>query len=112
MTNSATLFGLCGAALVGAGLYGVIIHADALRRILAFNVLGGGVFMFFGVAARRGAGAGFLGDPVPQAMVITGIVVAFAATALAVALTLRLQETAGRPEAPRSSEASSRSGDP
>ncbi len=110
--DSATLFGLGGAALVGAGLYGVIIHADPLRRILAFNILGGGVFLLFGVAARRGAGAGFLGDPVPQAMVITGIVVAFAATALAVALTLRLQEAADHIETPTSSPPGSRSGDP
>jgi multicomponent Na+:H+ antiporter subunit C len=34
-------------------------------------------------------------DPVPQAMVITGIVVAFAATALAVALLLRLFAVSG-----------------
>jgi len=33
---------------------------------------------------------------VPQAMVITGIVVAFAASALAVALMLRLAEESGR----------------
>ena len=45
--------------------------------------------------ARRGAGAGMGGDPVPQAMVITGLVVAFAATALAVALVLRLFEETG-----------------
>ena len=32
--------------------------------------------MLFGIIARRGAGAGFAADPVPQAMVITGIVVA------------------------------------
>jgi multicomponent Na+:H+ antiporter subunit C len=30
------------------------------------------------------------GDPVPQALVITGIVVAFSATALAIALLLRI----------------------
>ena len=41
-------------------------------------------------------GAGFAADPVPQAMVITGIVVAFAATALAIALVLRLFEETGR----------------
>jgi multicomponent Na+:H+ antiporter subunit C len=35
-------------------------------------------------------------DPVPQAMVITGIVVAFAASALAVALALRLFGDTGR----------------
>ncbi|HKA82182.1 MAG TPA: NADH-quinone oxidoreductase subunit K, partial [Xanthobacteraceae bacterium] len=58
--------------------------------ILAFNLLGSGVFLLFGVVARRGAAAGFGGDPIPQALVITGIVVAFAATALAVALLLRL----------------------
>lgn len=88
--NAATLFGLCGAALVGMGLYGLIVQPQLLRKILAFNLLGGGVFLLFGVVARRGAAAGFDGDPVPQAMVITGIVVAFSATALAVALVLRL----------------------
>ena len=87
---TAPLFGLCGAALVGLGLFGVLVQAEPLRRIRAFNLLGGGVFLIFGVVARRGAAAGLLGDPVPQAIVITGIVVAFAATTLAVALLLRL----------------------
>jgi len=90
--TSAQIFGLCGAALVGLGLYGMITQSQALRKILAFNILGGGVFLIFGAVARRGAGAGFGGDPVPQALVITGIVVSFAATALAVALILRLSE--------------------
>ena len=35
------------------------------------------------------------GDPVPQALLITGIVVAFSATALAVALLLRLFDETG-----------------
>ena len=88
--TAATLFGLCGAALVGLGLFGTIVHPQPLRKILAFNVLGSGVFLAFGVIARRGAAAAMGGDPVPQAMVITGIVIAFSATALAVALLLRL----------------------
>jgi multicomponent Na+:H+ antiporter subunit C len=88
--SAVTPFGLCGAALVGLGLYGLIVHPQPLRKILAFNVLGGGVFLLFGVIARRGEAAGVGGDPVPQALVITGIVVAFSATALAVALLLRL----------------------
>jgi multicomponent Na+:H+ antiporter subunit C len=94
--NAATVFGLCGAAAVGLGLFGAIVDPQALRKILALNVLGAGVFLFFGVVARRGAAAGFGGDPVPQALVITGMVVAFAATALAVGLLLRLFQTAGR----------------
>jgi multicomponent Na+:H+ antiporter subunit C len=80
---------------VGLGLYGVITNPQPIRKILAFNLLGAGVFLFFGVVARRGAAAGFGGDPVPQALVITGIVVAFSATALAVALLLRLFEATG-----------------
>ena len=92
--TAATLFGLSGAMLVGLGLFGLIVHPEPLRKILAFNLLGGGVFLLFGVVARRGAAAGFDGDPVPQAMVITGLVVAFSATALAVALVLRLCESA------------------
>ena len=94
--SDATLFGLCGAALVGLGLYGVITNPEPLRKILAFNLLGSGVFLVFGFISRRAAAAGFPGDPVPQAMVITAIVVAFAATALAIALVLRLLEVAGQ----------------
>lgn len=93
--SEATLFGLCGAALVGLGLYGVIVQPHPLRRIVAFNVIGGGVFLLFGAIARRGAGAGFGGDPVPQALIITGIVVAFAATALAAALVVQLLQRTG-----------------
>jgi multicomponent Na+:H+ antiporter subunit C len=88
--SAATIFGLGAAVAVGLGLYGLITNPQPLRKILAFNLLGSGVFLLFGVVARRGAAAGFGGDPIPQALVITGIVVAFAATALAVALLLRL----------------------
>jgi len=93
--SATVLFGLCGALLVGLGVYGLIVQPQPLRKILAFNLLGSGVFLLFGVIARRGAAAGFGGDPVPQALVITGVVVAFAATALAVALLLRLFEVSG-----------------
>jgi multicomponent Na+:H+ antiporter subunit C len=94
--TAATLFGLCGAALVGLGLYGVVVQPQPLRRIVAFNLLGSGVFLLFGVIARRGAAAGLASDPVPQALVITGIVVAFSATAMAVVLLLRLFEESGQ----------------
>ena len=112
--TTATLFGICGAALVGLGLYGAVVHPQPLRKIVAVSILGSGVFMLFGVVARRGAaGAGSTGmeaDPVPQALVITGIVVAFSSTALAVALLLRLFDTTGqatlRPDSPNDREPS------
>jgi len=95
MITAANLFGLCAAALIGLGLFGLITNPHPLRKILAFNIIGSGVFLLFGVIAYRGAGAGMAADPVPQALLITGIVVAFSATALAVALLLRLHDETG-----------------
>ncbi len=93
--DGATLFGLCAAVLVGLGLYGLIINPQPLRKIVAFNVVGGGVFLLFGAIAHRGAAAGWGGDPVPQALLITGLVVAFCATALALTVLLRLFDVVG-----------------
>jgi multicomponent Na+:H+ antiporter subunit C len=97
----AILFGLCGAALVGIGLFAIVAHPGLLRRIIGCNILGAGIFLVFGAVARRGGGAGLEADPVPQALVITGIVVAFSASALAIALLKRLSELAvGDPTRP------------
>lgn len=95
--NVGMLAGLGGAALIGLGLFGLVTNPHLLRKIVAFNVMGGGVFLLFGAIARRGAAAGLGADPVPQALVITGIVVAFSATALAVALLLRVARETGSP---------------
>lgn len=93
--STVTVFGLCAAAAVGLGIYGLVTNPEPLRKIIAFNVMGSGVFLLFGVIGRRGAAAGLGNDPVPQALVITGVVVAFSATALAIAVLLRLFGTAG-----------------
>ncbi len=93
--SAATLFGLTAAGLVGLGLYGLIVNPQPLRKILAFNLIGNGVFLLCGIIARRGEAAGMGGDPVPQALLITAIVVAFSASALAVALLLRLLDESG-----------------
>jgi multicomponent Na+:H+ antiporter subunit C len=90
-----TILGVCASLLVGIGLYGLVANPHPLRKILAFNVVVSGVFLLLGVVARRGAAAGLGGDPVPQALLITGIVVAFSATALAIAVLLRLFAATG-----------------
>ena len=94
--TTVTLFGLCGSVLVGLGLYGLLTHPQPLRRLIGFNLMGSGIFLIFGVIARRGSAAAVGADPVPQALVITAIVVAFAATALVVALLLRVFTPAQR----------------
>ncbi len=100
ISDATTLYGLVACALVGLGLYGLIVQPEPLRKAIAFSLMGAGIFVLFGVIARRGAGAGFGGDPVPQAIVITGIVVAFCATALAVTLLTRLATVEDDEEAP------------
>lgn len=86
------VFAAAGAVLFTMGLAGVVLIGHLLRRILAFNVMGSGAFLVLVGLAQRDGGA----DPVPQAMVLTGIVVAVASTALALALARRLNELTGR----------------
>jgi multicomponent Na+:H+ antiporter subunit C len=93
--SGTALLAVAASGLVGLGLYGVLAQTSVLRKVIAFNLLSAGVFLVFGVVARRGAAAGLPADPVPHAMVITGLVVAFAATALALVLTLRLHQGTG-----------------
>jgi multicomponent Na+:H+ antiporter subunit C len=91
----ATLFGLSAAGLIGVGVYGLIVDPRPLRKLIAFNIIGHGVFVLFGAVAWRGRGYGWGGDPVPHALLITGLVVAFCATAFAVSVLLRLNEKSG-----------------
>jgi multicomponent Na+:H+ antiporter subunit C len=89
------VYGLAGAALFSIGLFGVVAAAGLMRKVLALNVAGSGVFLFLVATARR-ADMPFP-DPVPHAMVLTGIVVAVSATALALVLICRIREFSTHP---------------
>lgn len=91
--NTASMYALVGVGLFSIGLYALIVHAHLLRKILALNVMSCGVFMVLVALARRTEAA--YPDPVPHAMVITGIVVAVSATALALTLMLRVAAATG-----------------
>ena len=90
------LFALTGVVLFAMGVAGVLLIGHLLRRILAFNLMGSGAFLVLVGLAQRND----VTDPVPQAMVLTGIVVAVAATALALALARKLHALIGRLELP------------
>ncbi len=96
--SSALLYALVGTGLFSLGLYGLIVQAHLLRKILGLNIMGSGVFLVLVALARRTGEVP--PDAVPHAMVITGIVVAISATALALALMLRVAAETGRAELP------------
>ncbi|MDJ0807544.1 MAG: NADH-quinone oxidoreductase subunit K [Gammaproteobacteria bacterium] len=85
------LYGLVGIFLFSLGLSSAFASSALLRRILAINVAGAGLFLLLIAVAYRGPEIN--PDPLPHALVLTGIVVAFSATALALALVKRLRET-------------------
>ena len=91
--SDAALYALAGAGLYALGLYGLIVRAHLLRKLLAFNIMSSGVFLALVALGQPRPGAG--ADPVPQALVLTGIVVALSATALAAALLRRLYNEKG-----------------
>jgi multicomponent Na+:H+ antiporter subunit C len=88
MLTAQVLYALSGCLIMALGLRTALLHASLLRRVVAINVMGTGVFMILLAIAYRGPG--LAPDPVPHALVLTGIVVAVSATALALALARRL----------------------
>jgi multicomponent Na+:H+ antiporter subunit C len=86
------LYSLTGLMLFAMGLFTLIVHSHPLRKILAVNVMATGVFLILVATAYIPLGQGEI-DPVPHAMVLTGIVVSVSVTALALILACRVQET-------------------
>jgi multicomponent Na+:H+ antiporter subunit C len=83
------LYAMSGAAVFSIALYGVFSCKDVLRKIIAANLLGSGVFLILVAIARRSPAEV---DPVPHTLVLTGIVVSVSATACALALARRLRD--------------------
>lgn len=93
MVGSAGLYALAGIIIFGMGIYALIAYPHLLRKILGMNIMGTGVFMVFVAISYRGIDQP--SDPVPHALVITGIVVAVCATGLALALARQIQRVTG-----------------
>ena len=100
--SAALLYALAGTGLFSIGLHALLVHRHLLRKILAINVMGSGVFLVLAAMATRHGAA--IPDPVPHAMIITGIVVAVAATALALVLLIKLTAETGQVVLPDSKD--------
>lgn len=99
--NILSVYAAAGILLFFIGLYALLFRRQLLSKILAANIMGSGVFLvFIGLAEKPAQST----DPVPQAMVLTGIIVTLCFTAAAIALAVRLKElneehrSATRPE--------------
>jgi multicomponent Na+:H+ antiporter subunit C len=87
------LYALVGIILLGMGLYSLVMDEHLVKKILALNISGAGTFLFLVAVAAQTSGP--LPDPVPHAMVLTGIVVAVSATAVALSLVCLIHQTTG-----------------
>jgi multicomponent Na+:H+ antiporter subunit C len=101
---------LAGVAVFAIGFYSLLVQSHHLRRILALNVMGSGVFLVF--IALGAQAAGEIPDPVPHAMVLTGIVVSVCATGLALALADRVQSATDKSESQDIPDADARAAKP
>lgn len=96
-----TLYAMCFALFL-VGLYGLITKRDLVKIILASGVMGyAGNLMLVLFGYRRGAAypilekgvqARAMVDPLPQALVLTSIVIELGVTALLSALAVRLYQ--------------------
>jgi multicomponent Na+:H+ antiporter subunit C len=90
------IYGVTGIVLFALGIRALLLQSSLLRRVLAINIMGAGVFMVLIATAYHGRA--MLTDPVPHALVLTGIVVAVSATALALVIGRKLSELGGPDE--------------
>jgi multicomponent Na+:H+ antiporter subunit C len=80
--TSELIYICAGSGLVGLAFYRLATCRDMLLRVLSLNVLAVGIAILF-LASARNAG---MTDAVPQAFILTGIVVLVAVTAALLAL--------------------------
>jgi multicomponent Na+:H+ antiporter subunit C len=87
------------------GFYTVIMRRNIIKKLIGLNIMETAVFFFYislgylegGVAPIRigGAEPSKMVNPIPQALILTGIVVAVSVTALALAMVILLYRQYG-----------------
>lgn len=87
------LYSLTAGMVFAIGLYGLLARTGLIHRLLGANVMASAVFLYLIVVSTAPEGGA---DPVPQAMVLTGIVIAVSLTAFALALLRYFHALQGR----------------
>lgn len=91
--ESYEIYSFAGVALFVIGLSGVFLIRHFFKKIIATKIMGAGVFLCLISFSERDARE--YADPVPHAMVITGIVVAVSSGAFALSLARRIRQLTG-----------------
>jgi multicomponent Na+:H+ antiporter subunit C len=96
---------LGGVALFLIGLHTVVTHSNLIKKIIGLNIMGTGVFLFFIAIGNVEGGVPpiwFEGmenplfvNPVPSALILTGIVVSVSVTVYSLSLVIRIFQTYG-----------------
>ena len=83
-----------------SGLYGLMAKRNLIKKIIGLYILDGGVILYFiSVGYRSDASAPILEngiervvDPLPQALMLTAIVIGICVTALALSIAVKIYE--------------------
>jgi len=86
--QTAFFYSITGVSIFCIGLYGLIAYDHFIRKTIAMNIMGTGLFLALVALAHRGPEG--TPDPVPHGMVLTGIVVSVSATALLLGMVVYL----------------------
>lgn len=92
---------LTAAVLFVAGLCGVMLHPNLIKKVISFNVMDSAIFLFLttrgfiegrsaAVLHDGGANTALYINPIPAGLVLTGIVVSVSVSAFSLALIQRL----------------------
>ncbi len=94
-------------ALMMVGLYVVIARDNLVKKVMGLNIFQSSAILFFVAMAKVSGGTAPIltggegtaySNPLPHVLMLTAIVVGVATTALALALTVRIQEAYGTVE--------------
>ncbi|MCM8783244.1 MAG: sodium:proton antiporter [Candidatus Omnitrophica bacterium] len=99
-----TVYFLCF-MLFGIGIYCILAKANIVKKIIGFGISEYAINLFFillgyrvkseaPILVKDGSAVNFV-DPLPQALILTSIVIGLGITALMVALAIRLYEKYG-----------------
>lgn len=87
------------------GLYTVLTHSNLIKKIIGINIMETSIFLFFvSIGYVKGAVAPILDpstgekiyvNPLPAAMILTGIVVAVSITAFSLSIIIKIHEAYG-----------------